>query len=484
MTTDIFTGGPSGSPIGWSDDTAWSAGAPPTPSDTVEQTGFATVDIVNSDTTTGPLFPVEAVGGLVLENGADLAIPSGGALLDWGDSNPAFGGAGSTVNVDGKLLVETDVASGTGTINVGAGGTVTYQGSDFTGNVNVASNGVFVVQGESFSGTANVSGAFELDQQGSPASGSHAPTINMQGGQLSIVSSDQSGAVNMAGGGTIYTYTQYNGTIEHFNADGEVVVWYGPGADSATATTDTISSNSVTLNFSSGISYTINFDSTAGINVAADGTRFNITSTTPVCFGSGTLIRTPRGEVAVEDLKVGDLTVTAAGEARPIKWLGHRRIEHPAREHWPVRVMVGAFGEGLPARHLLLSPGHAVCVDVMGEVFVPVSLLINGATIAQVERDEVTYWHVELENHDALLAEGLPCESYMDAGNRAFFGREYGRLETIDPGLVAESLTRYARPFVDHGPIVAAIRERLAARAEAIFAERESAEIGPDRAAA
>jgi hypothetical protein len=56
----------------------------------------------------------------------------------------------------------------------------------------------------------------------------------------------------------------------------------------------------------------------------------------------------------------------------------------------------------------------------------------------------------------------------MDAGNRAFFGREYGRLEAIDPQRVAESLANYARPFVDRGPVVAAIRERLAARSAAV----------------
>ena len=95
----------------------------------------------------------------------------------------------------------------------------------------------------------------------------------------------------------------------------------------------------------------------------------------------------------------------------------------------------------------MLSPGHAVCVNAVGEVFIPIDHLINGATITQVEADEVTYWHVELESHDVLLAEGLGCESYMDTGNRAFFGREYGRLAEIDPERIAESFRGYARPF-------------------------------------
>jgi len=41
--------------------------------------------------------------------------------------------------------------------------------------------------------------------------------------------------------------------------------------------------------------------------------------------------------------------------------------------------------------------------------------------LVQQPADAVTYWHVELEAHDALIAENLPCESYLDTGNRAAF---------------------------------------------------------------
>jgi hypothetical protein len=189
------------------------------------------------------------------------------------------------------------------------------------------------------------------------------------------------------------------------------------------------------------------------------------------CFTTGTLIRTARGEVAVEDLAVGELAVTASGLARRITWIGHRRIERPSLEQQPVRVVAGAFGAGSPARDLRLSQGHAVCVEMMGEVLAPIGQLINGATIVREEVAEVTYWHVELESHDVLLAEGLPCESYLDTGNRASFGRAYGRISEIDAERTAAAS---CRPFVDAGPIVEAIRQRLAAQAAEI--ERD-----PDR---
>src|ERR1019366_10641252 len=54
-------------------------------------------------------------------------------------------------------------------------------------------------------------------------------------------------------------------------------------------------------------------------------------------------------------------------------------------------------------------------------VLIPIRYLVNGRSIAQEARDEVTYWHVELARHDILLAEGLPAESYLDTGNRDAF---------------------------------------------------------------
>ena len=52
-------------------------------------------------------------------------------------------------------------------------------------------------------------------------------------------------------------------------------------------------------------------------------------------------------------------------------------------------------------------------------MLVAIRYLVNGSPVVQEPVDEVTYYHVELEAHDVILAEGLPCESYQDTGNRA-----------------------------------------------------------------
>jgi hypothetical protein len=125
---------------------------------------------------------------------------------------------------------------------------------------------------------------------------------------------------------------------------------------------------------------------------------------------------------------------------------------------WPVRVAAGAFGEKIPHRDLWLSPDHAVYVD---GVLIPIRLLVNGETIKQEERNEVTYWHVELEQHDVILAEGLPCESYLDTGNRAAFANCHSIVQ-LHPELTSEIReARGCAPLVVAGDAIEAARSRI-----------------------
>ena len=159
--------------------------------------------------------------------------------------------------------------------------------------------------------------------------------------------------------------------------------------------------------------------------LASDGSTGTVV--TYACYRAGTRIRTDRGEVAIEALRVGDRVASAFGGTAAVTWLGFRRVDcrrHP-RPHdvWPVRVAAGAFGVDLPCRDLWLSPDHAVFVD---GVLIPIRHLLNDATIRQEPAEVVTYWHVELPAHDVVFAEGLPAESYLDTGNRCAFANGGG----------------------------------------------------------
>jgi hypothetical protein len=203
------------------------------------------------------------------------------------------------------------------------------------------------------------------------------------------------------------------------------------------------------------------------------GDEFNTfvtNSITPtICFAAGTLIRTRAGDVAVETLKAGDIVLTATGEMRPVKWMGHTDVDFrrtpKGSPGLPIRIVADAFGPDRPSQDLYLSAGHSVCVDLVGEVLIPVGCLINGATIAEVEADAISYWHVELDHHDILIANNLPAESYLAMGNRGAFEELRGLISAFEEGR-ERTHADFCRPVATEGPVLDFVRQRLVARAE------------------
>ncbi len=141
---------------------------------------------------------------------------------------------------------------------------------------------------------------------------------------------------------------------------------------------------------------------------------FNGQPYAPPCFVSGTLIGTPNGGCAVEDLRAGDLVTLHDGTPAPVIWVGHRRQQ----DGFVIRIRRHALSHCIPARDLLVSSDHAILI---GGLLVPAGLLVNGETIGEEQVDDVTFWHVELERHAILVAEGAPAETYLDTGNRRQF---------------------------------------------------------------
>ncbi|MBE7212025.1 MAG: Hint domain-containing protein, partial [Gluconacetobacter diazotrophicus] len=193
------------------------------------------------------------------------------------------------------------------------------------------------------------------------------------------------------------------------------------------------------------------------------------TGTADTCFLRGTMIGTARGAVAVEDLVAGDeVSVMEHGRAvsRPVSWIGrqHRSVDsrHAATDAYPVRIRAGAFREEVPHRDLLVTAEHCVFVDGM---LIPARMLVNDRSIV-VDRSVTAfdYFHVELDRHGILVAEGLETESYLDTGNRGTFAN--GAANTA-----AKSWAEHAAaPLTVDRAAVEPVWNRLTARA----AERPS----------
>jgi Hint domain-containing protein len=88
--------------------------------------------------------------------------------------------------------------------------------------------------------------------------------------------------------------------------------------------------------------------------------------------------------------------------------------------------------------------------------------LVNGVSIVQdLATSAVHYFHVELDQHDILLAEGMPTESYLDTGNRDFFANSSGAVALYADSTPKRMQTDACLPFVESGPQLAAVRRRL-----------------------
>ncbi|HYP62950.1 MAG TPA: Hint domain-containing protein, partial [Acidocella sp.] len=358
-----------------------------------------------------------------------------------------------TLTVTGSLT-DTGIASGTGTLAVATGGSATLAGNTTLGSIidngSLTASGVFstpITMGAgaqlaingNFSDSDPITGLGTLTVDHgiivTLAAGSSFAAVNDYG-TLDLLGSLTT-PINLGGNntGSIIEFTGTdvtNGTLDTAITSfgyGDTIV-LGSADFALNGSSDKLhesynsSNGQLTITDStSGAHVTLDLNLPAGDNTAAlrvndAGGQLEIT----LCFYPGTALATPKGEVKVEDIKAGDLLLTANG-AKPVRWIGqshiHTRFADPLRA-LPIRIRQGALGNGLPSRDLLLSPDHAICID---GILVQASALVNGTNIVR-EHDvpaQFTYYHVELDSHELLLAAGVQAESFVDNVDRMHF---------------------------------------------------------------
>lgn len=469
---------------------------------TINNAGTITAFIQGVRLAAGPAFypGVYLAGGAVFN--APLGMITGGSSGIYVSGGPGtvsnagtiWGGAdGITLSAGGTIYNEVGgTISGANGVYVSGGGTVINAGSiygsaDAVKFTALNANRLVIDPGASFTGTVdggNTIGGGAVSTLEVAAGTSTISDIGSQFVNFAQVVIDAGGTLNVTGtisGGETITFvansgafafdpTQFSGQIGGFRAGDTINLAAVTDATSATI----VNTNTLEIARASYPAIDLTLDpgrDFSGSTFAVTSTGVLTTTATAPCFCPGTLIRTDRGEVTIETLAIGDRVITAAGAVRPIKWIGHRYMDlarHPApRRAQPIRVRANAFAPGRPARDLCLSPEHAILRDGL---LVPVRLLVNGASIQRENRRSVIYYHIELETHDILLAEGLEVESYLDTGNRGMFSNAPGPL-LLHPDLTNDMLRRFAEscaPFADDPDRIEPMWRALAARAELI----------------
>jgi Hint domain len=213
------------------------------------------------------------------------------------------------------------------------------------------------------------------------------------------------------------------------------------------------------------------------------------------CFLRGTAIRTVEGDRKIEDLVVGDLLPTIFGRAFRIQWIGRYRYRKsdPAkpwvRNLMPIRIARSALEPNVPHSDLYISEAHALLID---GVLVAAGNLVNETTITRYdarELDALEFFHIKLERHDVIYAEGAPTETLLEvdesAVNFAEYFRQYGRVTTEETpcapvfrygyrrGEIKSCFRSAIAPWIDRRQPVDVIRDKLDARGIALLREAE-----------
>jgi len=480
---------------------------------------------INSLTITSVGTLVARSATLAMSGTGSLNVTGGVVLNSNGTLGPARITGGGSLNAGGTISGTGQILANSGTLNL------TAAGMTGTLSMSAASNAANVLNLNLTGGTSNtvtaiainVGATFNLGQgtltAGSVGGTTHNGTIKVSGGRLNVTAAVSAsgfaetltasgGTLNLAAGGTLGTggivladvaggAVRIGGSI----ASGGTITFAAGGASSQILFDDlgtalsgrTISGfgGSDQIRVAGAASYKVisgggttsgtigAIDSgggtievltvAGGMTLASNNTIINAATLTAsaACYLAGTHIRTADGEVAVEDLTIGDMLVTADGGVQAIRWIGQRaylgklvNVHHRAGL-MPVRIAAGALADKVPARDLFVSPEHMMAFDGM---LVAAHNLVNGTTITRAEDlDVVKYFHIELDQHAVIFAEGAASESYLDTGNRNMFTNV---VDYAEIGAAVGS-TVPCLPIVSEGPVLAAIRNVIADRAEA-----------------
>ena len=436
-----------------------------------------------------------ASAALVSGSNANLTVSSGGSadgvvvsgggvvsLLNQGVANGTTLLASGTEQILSGGQSLGDVVSG-GSLKVLAGGTalgpmVTAGGSASVGGTKAVISGALVRQSGALTVSAAGSASFATIDQGGTM------TV-LSGGTASFTTLNGAGTLAVASGASLTGYVDFAAASGRIDIAGTAMpgitlsgfavedVLDLTGVLFAGGNTASISGGHTLVVSAGGTTYDLILDPTStytgdGFTLTSDNAPFaggTEIAITPPCYLAGTAIATEDGARPIETLAIGDRLRTAAGALRPIRWIGKRFYRGPFAaanpDAQPIRIAAGALDAGVPRRDLFVSADHALLLD---GTLIPAGALVNGVSITRATGiDPICYYHVELDRHDVILAEGAAAESFVDCDSR---GRFHNAAEfTARYPADTQPAWAFCAPRHEGGALVAAIAARLARRA-------------------
>ena len=144
-------------------------------------------------------------------------------------------------------------------------------------------------------------------------------------------------------------------------------------------------------------------------------------------FAQGTLLKSDKGFMAVEDLQPGDRLVTADGSMETVTWIGSAQFSPNdlGQRMRLTRITSGSFGVNRPtncvslgsAARLLQTPPDLRGAMGAAQMMTPAQRFVDGVSVIEVSPPTSTrLFHVALRRHKAINADGLDVESFHPGG--------------------------------------------------------------------
>ena len=345
------------------------------------------------------------------------------------------------MSTDAQLVVGSDTRTPVGSITIGPGATLAASG---TIDAPILLDGTLEVIGGTLAlfGAVTGAGTIDLDPGATLFAAAATGPVAFPSGAGATLE-----ILTGVGAGAVLGF----GTADVLDLAGVIAA---PPAWDPAGTLDLGTLGRLTLTLAAGID-----PSLARFDASPDGQGGTAIRVIP-CFTAATLLRGEGGLRTAGDVRPGEWLMTASGPARRVTWVGRTLVEsqdraaHPQLD--PVRIRQGAFG-ATPVRDLLVSPEHALLITTpSGRRLVPAVALLDGHAIDRARgRGKIDYVHIAFDQHDAVLAEGVACETFLVASRedpRATFARSMGPRPPVGPPLA---------PRVSLGPELELIRSQL-----------------------
>ncbi|MBS1054873.1 Hint domain-containing protein [Gluconobacter kondonii] len=396
---------------------------------TVSSGGSSTNDSYTESYVTSKTYgTLNGTAFLAGDNGSRLTVANGGYI-----SNP------SIINENVSIASSANYNDHGTAVNIPdfENGHTTLSGGTWVASLNSDGVTVYTSGSQIFSGPINLWNASLKINSGAVVSG-----------LVSVAKySSTNGAVTVSSGGTIessYTANGYlnisSGGISSDNKYESVVTKVYSGGSSVNDSFTESYSGGKTSGTLNGSAFTAG-DNISSVRVYSGGSISNpylvnesLTISKPAsfdpCFLAGSLIRTPDGEIPVEDIVPGDniiAYVNGSEEIRQVIWTTQSYCD--VQPHfsddlsgYPVRILRGAIADGVPSKDMLITAEH--CLFLNGK-FIPSRMLVNKRSIFYDKSiTSYDYYHIETQQHSVIMADGMLTESYLNTANHRSFYEE------------------------------------------------------------